>query len=489
MAQLYSLEVERHSLSGFFKHPEVYPEIDAIMSEYDYYSETHRTIFAVIRSVLSKGEKLDKVIVAQKIKNLGYKPKDDIDIFSYLDALAGSQITAKGALDACKELVKFRVRREINETADQIKEFIAKNGELKIDELVSQADKIYNDKINSYQTDDEPIDVFKHLTFLVNERISNPESQTELVVPYEKFYQRYGGLRPGNLYSFVSRPGVGKSNILGDLAYKTALINNCKALILDTENLTDDICFRMAAAVSNVPFHYLEKGLFVKNAELAKRYNDSKEKLKKLESLVFHKQVAGKPIEQVVSIIKRWYFKEVGRGNPALIVYDYIKLTGEQDYNKKEYELIGEKANRLKELSVELNVPVLTANQLNRTAESGTDDSSAISQSDRLLWFSSHVSIFRRKTLEEIAEDGPEFGSHKLLVLKSRFQGKNSPGHMDLVRISTGKKTSKYVNNFISFNIDNFLITETGDLRDILTAQAEKYKLEEGNDGDNNTNL
>jgi hypothetical protein len=101
---------------------------------------------------------------------------------------------------------------------------------------------------------------------------------------------------------------------------------------------------------------------------------------------------------------------------------------------------------------LELNVPILTACQLNRSAENGVDDSSAISQSDRLQWYASFVAIFRRKSVEEIADDGPEFGSHKLIPLATRFQGKDSAGHHDLVRIKEGKKV-KYAQNFISFNI------------------------------------
>ena len=173
----------------------------------------------------------------------------------------------------------------------------------------------------------------------------------------------------------------------------------------------------------------------------------------------------------------------MGRGNPCVVIYDYIKLTGESDKNKQEYQLIGDKVNSLKELCSELNIPILTACQLNRSAENGVDDSSAISQSDRLQWFASFVGIFRRKTVEEIADDGEEFGSHKLIPLATRFQGKDSAGHHDLVRIKEGKKI-KYAPNYVSFNILNFNVEEKGTLEDIISARALRPELDDSGDGE-----
>ena len=183
-------------------------------------------------------------------------------------------------------------------------------------------------------------------------------------------------------------------------------------------------------------------------------------------------QVAGKPVEEIESIIQRWYLSEVGRGNPAIVVYDYIKLTGEgSDKNKQEYQLIGDKVDRLKNLSVRLNIPILTACQLNRSAENGTDDSSAIAQSDRLQWFAAYVGIFRRKTLEEQAEDGLSYGSHKMIELAARYQGKNAHGHTDLVKVKEGNQT-KYKKNFISFDVQNFNVQEKGSLQDIIDSKS-----------------
>jgi hypothetical protein len=258
------------------------------------------------------------------------------------------------------------------------------------------------------------------------------------------------------------------SSILNDLAFKSTVINpNCKALILDTEMQTKDMRYRIASSITGIPMWYLETGNWARNKELVAKFNSKKTELSAAIGNVQHMTVARKNVEEITSLIQRWYLGEVGRGNPAIVVYDYIKLTGESDSNKQEYQLIGEKVDRLKECILRVNIPLLTACQLNRSAEGGNDDSSAIAQSDRLQWFASQVGIFRRKTIEEIAEDGAEFGTHKYIELACRYQGKEAHGHSNLVKVTDEKGKVKYVNNFINYRVDNFNVEELGGLDDI----------------------
>lgn len=483
---IYSLQVEKYVLSGLIRHPASFADIENFINESDFINDVHYTIFCVFKETFNKGEQIDKILISQKCKNLGITFKDQsIDIFSYVNSICLIPTSQAGLIEGAKELLKLRVRREIEQTGDEIKKFANSCAEKPIEEIITESDKIYNSKICTYASENnKPEDITNNVIEIIEERGNNPIEDTGLTSPYANFNRLYGGIRPGNLYAWVSRPKHGKSTILNDLAIKITSINKgCKALVLDTEMSTIDMKFRIASSLTGIPVWYLETGNWKKNNNLYQKFEQSKDKIRALNNQVDHLQVAGKPIEEVVSIVKRWYFSKVGRGNQCVVVYDYIKLTGESDKNKQEYQLIGEKVNALKELCSELNIPILTACQLNRSAESGVDDSSAISQSDRLQWFASFVAIFRRKSVEEIADDGPEFGSHKLIPLATRFQGKDSAGHHDLVRIQEGKKV-KYMPNYISFNINNFNVQETGTLEDILSARALKPELDDSGDGE-----
>lgn len=483
---IYSLQIEKYVLSGLIRHPQSFADIESFVNESDFINEVHYTIFCVFRETFNKGEQIDKLLIAQKAKNLGITFQDQsIDIFHYVNSICLIPTTQPGLIEATKELVKLRIRREIEETGKEIEKFANSCAEKTVEQIINEADKIYNEKICAYASENsKPEDITNNVIEIIEERGNNPEKDTGLVTPYENFNRIYGGIRPGNIYAWVSRPKHGKSTILNDLAIKMSILNNgCKALVLDTEMSTLDMKFRVASSITGIPVWHLETGNWKKNAQLYAKFQESKPQITSIQNKVDHLQVSGKPIEQVVSIVKRWYFSKVGRGNPCVIIYDYIKLTGESDKNKQEYQLIGEKVNALKELSLELNVPILSACQLNRSAESGVDDSSAISQSDRLQWFASFVAIFRRKTVEEIAEDGQEFGTHKMIPLATRFQGREGPGHHDLVRIQDGRSV-KYQPNFISFNVANFSVEERGTLSDIVQARALRPDLNDSDDGE-----
>lgn len=482
LESLFSLQIERHTIASLLKHPQIFPDIDLFLSEDDFVNNSHRTIYCVIKSLLSQGEKLDKVIVAQKIKNLGVTFKEDLDIFDYLDSLSSSQITEKAGINACKELVKLRVRREICGASDKIKAYVLENGNASIDEIIANSDKIYNDQISSYHIEEEPRDLFDGLLELINERANNPQDDVGLLTPYEEFNQLFGGLRSGNgIYSIASRPGGGKSTFLINMACGVTLCNeNTIALYLDTEMRRDVSQFRMASVISQVPMWFLETGNWKRKQEFVDKLKVSVPEFDRFKNKVFHLKVGNRPIEEICSISRRWFYKNIGRnsGKKLFLIYDYIKYTGEKVSNNwAEHQILGEKVNRLNDLSEQLSCPIFVAIQLNRSAEDGRDDSAAISASDRLQHFACFTSIFRKKRLDEIEDEGLEFGSHKLIPLKTRFQGKQAAGQHNLVNISVGKEKPKYKEQFINYDINEFRVTEKGTLKDIMATKREQYDL------------
>jgi len=474
---LYSLQIEKHCLSGLLKNPDIFSDVDAFITENDFYNKTHCTIFCVLRSLIISNEKFDHVVLAQKISNLGIKFYEEVDIFHYIDDLNFIQISRDTAIKSFRELNKLKIKREICETAEKIKKYVSSNLNSETDAVIAECDKIYGEKISNYGLEQEPDDLFQNLRGFIEEKSKHPEKEAGLITQYKEFNEHFGGIRSGNgVYAIVSRPKQGKSLWLLNMAMGTVSLNpNCKALYLDTEMKQDVNKLRAASALTQVPMWFFETGNWKMNPEYTTRFNKNIDSGNIYKNKIFHLTVSNRPIEQICSTIRRWYYKYVGKGNQAIIIYDYIKLTGEKLFNNwAEHQAIGQKINLLNEIGSSLNIPIWTSCQLNRSAESGTDDSSAIAVSDRLQWFASFVAIFRQKTLEEIEEDTTEFGTHKLIPLATRFQGKKSYGHNDLIKIPNGKGKSKYKKNFINYDVTNFLVTEKGTLRDIVEAQ--KYK-------------
>ena len=90
---IYSNQVEVHVLGGLLKHPDVLAEVDSFLSAEDFYNNVHQTIYCVLRESILNNEKIDKVLLANKISNLGISSKDDIYIFDYTNTLKYTYIT------------------------------------------------------------------------------------------------------------------------------------------------------------------------------------------------------------------------------------------------------------------------------------------------------------------------------------------------------------------------------------------------------------
>ena len=111
-AGIYSLQIEKHVLGGLINNPDAYLDIERFISAQDFYVELHSTVYSVIKTVLTKGEALDKVILAQKIQNLGIAFKDDVNIFDYIESISFTQITKSATIKSAQELASITARRD-----------------------------------------------------------------------------------------------------------------------------------------------------------------------------------------------------------------------------------------------------------------------------------------------------------------------------------------------------------------------------------------
>ena len=140
-----------------------------------------------------------------------------------------------------------------------------------------------------------------------------------------------------------------------------------------------------------------------------------------------HKSIGGKPFEDQISIMRRWLAKVVGlndqgKANDCVIVYDYVKLMEASELAKsdlKEFQLLGFMMTSLHNFALRYEVPILSFIQLNRDGIN-KESTDAASGSDRIMWLCSNFTIYKQKSDEEIAQDGPENGNRKLVPIIAR---------------------------------------------------------------------
>ena len=84
---LYSLKLEMYVLGGLLKYPDSISEFDSVLNVADFYHSVHKSIYSVLRNSYVEGNKVDKILVSEKLKNVGVHTKDGVDIHGYLSLI------------------------------------------------------------------------------------------------------------------------------------------------------------------------------------------------------------------------------------------------------------------------------------------------------------------------------------------------------------------------------------------------------------------
>ncbi|NDG52388.1 MAG: hypothetical protein EBY39_05100 [Flavobacteriia bacterium] len=482
---VYSYELEQHLIAGLIKHPQTYPLIASFIDPSDFFDQNtivNKTIFSVLRQSLEKGDALDEVILTQRVQSLNISFEDNINISDYIKALSLRQISKDGVLKAAQELKKITVRREIhNSSLDVAKSMKSLSADASFDEIVSQADKIYNDKINLYEMgSNKPENLFEEMEDFIEERGNNPIDEFGLMGPHQRVNDLYGSLlRPGNITVVVARAGVGKTQFCMDFCTKVSeMNNNVPVLHFDNGEMSkEELIIRQCSALSGIPMHLLETGRWRQAGDdVINKVRSTWNKIKNFK--FYYYNVAGHSIDSMLNIIRRFYFSEIGRGNKMIFSFDYIKTTYERQNGASSWETVGRMVDKFKQLiQKELcfnDVPAVAmltsvqSNRLgitnNRSAENVVDDESIVSLSDQITQFCSHLFLLRQKTMDEIQSEPENFGTHKLICLKYRWLGKDVHRALQPVEMPDGSKRKNYIN----LHMENFALEEKGDLQDLV---------------------
>ena len=118
----------------------------------------------------------------------------------------------------------------------------------------------------------------------------------------------------------------------------------------------------------------------------------------------------------------------------------------------KEYQLLGFLMTSLHNFAIKYEVPILAFIQLNRDGITKESTETA-SGSDRIIWLCSNFSIYKSKSDEEIAKDGPENGNRKLVPIIARH-GEGLQDN-DYINVNMIGKYGKLVEGKTAFELED----------------------------------
>lgn len=498
---IHNYELEQHLISGIIQHPDKYFEISPFISEKDFYSENsliHKSIFYVLRNSLEKGETLDELLISENIKSMGITFEEGIDPLEYIRSLSMRKMSPESVVGTARELKKITIRRDIAEAGIDLSRAMKNSNFDSYDEIVCKADSVYHNIINYYDSGgDIPENLYEDMEEIIEERANNPIEEFGLPGPHQRLQEIYGSLlTPGNIAVIVARSGIGKTQFCMDYCTKVSAMNeHVPVLHFDNGEMSkEELTMRQCASLSGVQLSLLQTGMW-RNAgeETVNKVRSVWKKIKKMKFYYFN--CGGMGIDEMVNVVRKFYYSKVGRENQMIFSFDYIKTTyATSTTSKNEWQIVGEIVDKFKNLiqkeivfEKKPYISMITSVQMNRlgtsrnrSSENIVEDETVVSLSDRIIQFCSDMFILRAKEPAEIAEHA-NFGTHKLVSLKNRDLGQDPQRALQPVEMPDGSLRRNYLN----FDFINFNITERGDLVDLVNhITTEGFNPEEDGDSD-----
>ena len=424
---------ERAVLSGIAKYgEELYLDIADILQESSFTIDSNKLIFQCLKKICEKeqNKSVDLASIYSTAQELGisnilYKKEEAQHLKAILDFPVNRDNVSKFAA----KIRKLEIARLLHDQLENAKnKLLDVNGSESISSIVSIAeDTIFDFTSLINDSDNNPVCIGDGINDYIDNLINNPIDQIGIPTGFPVYDQAIGGgLRKSTVNVIAARPKTGKTLLVDNMGWYISQLG-IPVLNLDTEMTKEDHIHRILAMVTETEINQIETGKFSESQDKKIKITKAAELLKK--SKIYYKSIAGKPFEEQLALIRRWIVKDVGleddgTAKPCVVFYDYLKLMDTQGMSQdlKEYQVLGFMMTSLHNFATRYKIPIVAFVQLNRdgiTKES-TDTASG---SDRIIWLCSNFTIFKRKSDEEISEDGPSEGNRKLVPIISRHGG------------------------------------------------------------------
>ena len=248
----------------------------------------------------------------------------------------------------------------------------------------------------------------------------------------------WGGFRPGHLNVLAGRPGMGKTSFALNLCDHVFQANdrNVTVLFFSLEQRTEEIMFKMLAAASQVPFGRLKTRRL--NQDEQQKLDDAVKDIRAFYSNFIVMNPDGLSISEMIHTVK-----QVKRAKSRLdfVCVDYIGLMQPDEgsrYQNRTLE-VAEITRGLKNLANQEEVPILALAQLNRNADSRTDQRPRLSDlrdSGSIEQDADMVMMLHREVTER---NEPDYNKVKLMVTKNRH------GPQGMIDLEFFEETTQFI--------------------------------------------
>lgn len=355
----YSLEAEQAVLGCILMEPACISQVLIHLKSEDFHLPQHRAIFSVMQQIDALGQKVDPLIVLERLKNDGVY--DDAGGKNYLYQLSQAVPSTENVEAYCRIIrEKSYIRALINVSRSIIEE--ASSSEGSADLLLDSAEqKIYDIRQGKVTRGPTKIgDIIINDVYDRLQKLSSPDSDQYkgYTTGFADLDRYITGLNKSDLVIIGARPAMGKTSLALNMARNTAMLGKKKVLFFSLEMTKEQLAQRVLATEARVESTKMRSGAI--NSDEWARLATATALLSGCE--LYFDDTSNMTVPEMKSRVRRL------RDVDAVFV-DYLQLMKSGQRSDNRVQEVSEITRSLKLMAKDLNIPVVVLAQLARTTE------------------------------------------------------------------------------------------------------------------------
>ena len=356
-----SIEAEQSVLGGLMLENQRWDDVAEIVSEQDFSSRPHRSIFSAMRSLVANQFPIDLITLAEHIENEGEGKLDSLGGFAYLAELSKNTPSAANII-AYAQIVRDRaVIREMIKVANEITEAGYNPEGRTSDELLDLAEsrifQIAEQRGNKSGGPENISSILDRTVTKIEALFQRPhDGVTGVDTGYVDVNKKTAGLQPSDLIIIAARPSMGKTTFAMNICENVSLTNDKPVMIFSLEMPTEQLMMRSLASLSRVNQTSIRTGQL--DDEDWARLSGTMGLLLEKKNIYIDDSSGLTPMD--VRSRARRLSRE--HGGLSLIMIDYLQLMRVPSLSDNRTLEIAEISRSLKALAKELNVSLVTLN-------------------------------------------------------------------------------------------------------------------------------
>jgi replicative DNA helicase len=352
----HSREYEEAVLSSVMIDPDLYYDLAQVLTAPDFYITRHAWIWEALGSLSEKRVPIDILTVGEELERKGRL--GEVGGAAFLTGLVSRFTSSLNVISYAKSVQADSLRRKMIAAAGNAAK-LAYDNELDAEKALTDIHAEFDNITPAYRPHSSPLGdrVFAH-ALDASEQGDVPGVPTGL----NCLDRMLGGYMGGDLVYVAARPGEGKTGYL-ITAFRAALEAKKHPALFSMEMGDLSIGQRLIAQKFNFDTYKLRRGRLV--GDEWEQLRQAGEWLNDLErEHRFH--INEKPsvgVNYIHAVCKRLK----ARGLLDIVFVDYVQLMSAKGENR--HQQISLISRGLKEIALDLNVPVVSAAQLRRDAE------------------------------------------------------------------------------------------------------------------------